>query len=107
MCMEQSFDLHNNTEFCPPERNVLKEIYLHAKGEEWTFDNGWKDDEYEDHCKWHGVTCDNDKLVTELRLESNRLAGTLSTRIGDLSYLQVLDLSDNNLQVLGLFKSEF
>ncbi len=93
------FDLLNNTNACPPERNALKEIYKSAKGSEWTDATNWVD-EYVAHCSWFGVKCDATNTTTlELDLHNNGLSGKLSGRIADLPYLTKLDISDNDVKV--------
>ena len=54
----ENFDLVNDTTLCPIERNALSEFYDSAKGAEWTNGSLWQH-EYETHCNWKGVTCDN------------------------------------------------
>ena len=82
---------------CPRERNTLKEIYDAAKGNEWTVDSGWTS-AYDSHCDWFGVQCNNDQQVIKLELHSNGLSGVLSESIGNLSLLEALDLSDNDIK---------
>jgi hypothetical protein len=83
---------------CPPERNALYQIYLSAKGQEWTNDLNWGD-EFVVPCFWYGVVCDNDTgPVVGLNLPNNGLSGTLSEMLGRLTSLELLDLSDNDLK---------
>ncbi|XP_037494129.1 probable LRR receptor-like serine/threonine-protein kinase At3g47570 [Jatropha curcas] len=50
-----------------------------------------------DFCQWYGVTCSRrHQRVTELDLNSSKLAGTISPYIGNLSFLKVLDLQNNS-----------
>ena len=110
LCSTGRTDIENGILLCPIERNVLKAIYLSAKGSEWTNSDGWVD-EYTSHCEWHGVTCycekqevscnetDSDLEVYNLTLKSNGLSGTLSNSIEELSPLAVLDLRDNDIKV--------
>eukprot|EP00984_Skeletonema_dohrnii_P011075 scaffold4396_cov127-Skeletonema_dohrnii-CCMP3373.AAC.6 len=93
----KQFDLAN-TELCPVERNALSDFYYSTKGAEWTNDKNWLD-EYKSYCKWHGVTCDEDEAhVTNLTLTNNGLSGRLNESIGDLTFMEVLDLSDNDIK---------
>ena len=39
------------------------------------------------------------EVVTNITLRNNGLSGKLNERIGDLQSLEVLDLSDNDIQV--------
>ncbi len=92
------FDSVNDSTLCPIQRNALIDLYESAKGAEWTDDSNWLD-EY-GYCDWHGVTCDNTKnLLTKLNLTNNGLSGRLSESIGNLTPIEVLDLSDNDIKV--------
>lgn len=49
------------------------------------------------HCEWQGVTCGRrHQRVTVLSLQSSQLKGQLSSQIGNLSFLTVLDLGNNS-----------
>jgi Leucine-rich repeat (LRR) protein len=101
----EEFDLVNDNTLCPIERNVLSEFYDSAKGAEWT-DQGNKTNgtewlhEYASYCGWKGVTCDDKNHVTKLQLSNNGLSGKLSDSIGELKFMEVLDLSDNDMKVI-------
>ncbi len=97
----KEFDLANDQELCPIERNALSEFYYSSKGAEWTNDNNWVD-EYASHCDWDGVTCDDFMRVEELNLANNGLSGRLSESIGKLTSINVLDLSDNDIKVISI-----
>ncbi|KAB5538985.1 hypothetical protein DKX38_016518 [Salix brachista] len=48
-------------------------------------------------CEWSGVTCGRrHHRAVELDLHSCKLAGSLSPHIGNLSFLRILDLSNNS-----------
>ncbi|XP_039138821.1 putative receptor-like protein kinase At3g47110 [Dioscorea cayenensis subsp. rotundata] len=54
-------------------------------------------------CDWQGITCNQNsrrhqQRVTALSLPSQRLTGSLSPYLGNLSYLQELNLGNNFLQ---------
>lgn len=53
-----------------------------------------------DFCQWNGIAC-NDRRhpgrVTAIRLRGSDLGGTISPHLGNLTHLQDLDLSQNNL----------
>lgn len=99
LCFHPNFDLKNDTSKCPTERNALKNFYDSSKGGEWTASTNWVDP-YISHCYWHGIECNEDtKNTIILKLPTNGLSGTLSKSIGDLSSLEVLDLSDNDIKV--------
>ncbi|KAL2481576.1 LRR receptor-like serine/threonine-protein kinase EFR [Abeliophyllum distichum] len=47
-------------------------------------------------CNWQGVFCNTNKMrVPGLALENCGLTGTITPHIGNLSFLQVLDLKKN------------
>ncbi|KAJ6318203.1 hypothetical protein OIU76_013694 [Salix suchowensis] len=50
-----------------------------------------------DPCSWAMVTCSTDNFVTSLGAPSQRLSGTLSPSIGNLTNLQSLLLQDNDI----------
>ena len=91
---------------CPAERGILRDFYIRAKGNEWTDISGWMG-EHASYCDWFGVTCDssddgedyNDQHVIRLELPNNGLSGKLSPSIGNLTRLEALDLSDNDIKV--------
>ncbi|XP_039169341.1 probable LRR receptor-like serine/threonine-protein kinase At3g47570 [Eucalyptus grandis] len=48
-------------------------------------------------CQWYGITCGRrHPRITHLILRSGKLVGSLSPFIGNLSFLQKLDIQDNN-----------
>lgn len=91
------FELGNDPHWCPPERIALKNFYESAKGQEWTNAALWVD-EYENHCSWYGVLCDDGGKVISLTLNNSGLSGRISTSIGELKSLEILDLHENDLQ---------
>jgi len=94
------FDLANDTTLCPIGRNALSDLYDSTKGAEWTERTNWQD-EYKSYCDWKGVTCNNNtNQLTKLELRNNGLSGRLSTSIGNLHSIEVLDLSDNDIKVM-------
>ncbi|KAM0848822.1 hypothetical protein ACQ4PT_054135 [Festuca glaucescens] len=48
-------------------------------------------------CRWAGVNCSSAGQVTALDVSSRGLEGTLSPAVGDLEYLDFLNLTDNAL----------
>eukprot|EP00984_Skeletonema_dohrnii_P015654 scaffold6800_cov89-Skeletonema_dohrnii-CCMP3373.AAC.2 len=95
----KEFDLANDTELCPVERNTLSDFYDSTKGAEWTDSTDWLD-ECKSYCDWNGVTCDDSNRVIKLELRNNGLSGRLRESIGDLTFIDVLDLSDNDIKVI-------
>ena len=97
LCFHPQFDLKNDTSLCPIERNSLRDLYYSAKGGEWTDSTNWTDP-YMSHCFWRGVDC-MESIVTGLDLANNGLSGKLTAKIANLSSLEILDLSDNDIKV--------
>mmetsp|Transcript_12413 Transcript_12413/g.18475 ORF Transcript_12413/g.18475 Transcript_12413/m.18475 type:complete len:351 (+) Transcript_12413:93-1145(+) len=86
-----------NTTFHQIERNALIDFYYSTKGAEWMNTTNWLDEDAS-YCNWWGVACDKIGHVTELVLADNSLWGTLSESIGNLTFIEVLDLSDNDMK---------
>lgn len=97
----KEFDLKDDPKLCPPERNALNDFFDKAKGGDWLDGSMWLD-EYESYCSWKGVTCDEMDHVMKLRLPTNGLSGILSESISNLTYLEELDLSNNDMKVIGV-----
>ncbi|KAL6888489.1 hypothetical protein ACP4OV_009515 [Aristida adscensionis] len=55
----------------------------------------WKNDT--DCCKWEGITCSSNRMVTEIFLASRNLQGHISSSLGNLIGLLHLNLSHNLL----------
>ena len=50
-------------------------------------------------CQWRGVTCGHrHQRVSRLSLNSFKLGGSISPHIGNLSFLRLLDLGNNDLR---------
>ena len=64
-------------------------------GKDWTVSTGWLSTD--NHCTWHGLTCNDSFGITELDLENNQLAGPYPMDIGSLSSLISLNLNENSL----------
>ena len=77
------------------ERAVLAEFYEAAGGGNWTDDTNWNTDAPLD--QWHGVSTDAAGSVVELRLDNNRLSGTIPSSLGSLANLDELVLAGNQL----------
>lgn len=56
----------------------------------------WNQDQV-DPCTWNSVSCDNNKNVIQVTLSSMGFTGTLSPKLGELTYLTVLALPGNNI----------
>uniref|UniRef100_A0A453NCP8 non-specific serine/threonine protein kinase n=1 Tax=Aegilops tauschii subsp. strangulata TaxID=200361 RepID=A0A453NCP8_AEGTS len=50
-----------------------------------------------DCCKWRGITCRQDSMITNIMLASKGLEGHISGSLGNLPVLQYLNLSHNSL----------
>ena len=109
LCSIDGFDMIRDEALCPAERSILRDFYIRAKGNEWTDISGWMG-EHASYCDWFGVTCENtsnsevgedyiDQRVLRLELPNNGLSGKLSPSIGNLTRLDALDLSDNDIKV--------
>ncbi|KAI3884546.1 hypothetical protein MKX03_019846 [Papaver bracteatum] len=59
--------------------------------------NTWNDSTH--YCEWRGVTCSgrHQNRVTKLDLDSQKLVGSVSPHIGNLSFLEDLILHNNGL----------
>ncbi|GKY91618.1 hypothetical protein MPSEU_000133700 [Mayamaea pseudoterrestris] len=82
------------------ERFALVSLYYAWNGDEWSDYQKWLNPQLH-VCDWTGVTCGVDdagsKLVTELDLSNNNLAGTVPPTLAMLEGLTALRLGDNHL----------
>ena len=78
-----------------PERAALTALYDSTGGGDWKINDGWLGDGALD--KWLRVTTDENGHVTDLDLSANRLNGEIPAELGNLSRLELLYISDNNL----------
>jgi len=79
------------------QRDVLRMFYdATTKGGAWNGVSDW-DDEGKDVCDMTGITCDAHGNVVEISLKNRRLEGHIPEEIGFLSFLESLDVSDNDL----------
>ena len=76
------------------DRQALVALYNATDGENWTDNQNWLSEEPLGH--WKGVYV-SDGRVTRLFLRDNELTGTIPPELGQLSSLDVLDLSTNEL----------
>ena len=88
---------HEGTVECAPlsDRDILEALYHATGGSEWTIGDGWLT--ARPLGEWHGVEVDTQGRVTELRLGSNGLRGSIPPELGKLSNLVGLSLYRNEL----------
>ena len=77
------------------DRELLMAIYDATGGPEWDFQVNWGSNRPLN--EWQGVKTDSDERVVELYLVARGLTGRIPPVFGDLSRLQVLNLSSNAL----------
>ncbi|PRP75484.1 tyrosine-protein kinase FRK-like [Planoprotostelium fungivorum] len=75
------------------ELQALQLFYNVAGGGSWREESYWKGISV---CSFHGIKCSGGYVVS-MNLSNNNLNGQLVDIFNDLSYLQTLDLSENNL----------
>jgi Leucine-rich repeat (LRR) protein len=86
------------------ERAALIAFYHAAKGDNWDFNTGWKTPPLAadgfampgTEGTWFGIVVTNDH-VTEIHLVLNNLTGSMTSKLGNLTGLEYLDLSFNPL----------
>ncbi len=74
--------------------NALVTLFNATNGNSWIDKSGWLTTNTP--CTWFGVTCSGGR-VTQLRLQSNGLTGTLPVDLQDLAKLNWLELQYNGL----------
>lgn len=83
------------------EREILTKFYEAVGGSKWLDADNWLEDKVS-ICEWHGVFCetkDGNVVVTEIRLPSNKMAGTVPPQIFNLEFLKMLNIRDNKVDV--------
>lgn len=78
------------------EREILKTFFGDTNGLNWHNSLGWGLDNV-DICDWVGVDCGPQGHVVNITLRDMNLHGTISTELGLLTHLKILDLADNKL----------
>lgn len=79
------------------ERQALTALYNNTNGAGWLNKTNWLSGDPCDNA-WYGITCDSGKThVTEVGLASNGLTGPLPATLNQLTALQTLNVSQNQL----------
>ncbi|MEO9485671.1 MAG: FG-GAP-like repeat-containing protein [Ekhidna sp.] len=82
-----------------PDSLALVDIFDTMDGANWTDATNWKSG---DVSTWFGVTLNTDgDRVERLELPNNGLSGTLPAAVDQLAALEILDVSDNDIDALG------
>ncbi|MGB1251163.1 MAG: leucine-rich repeat domain-containing protein, partial [Candidatus Promineifilaceae bacterium] len=97
---EPVFDCATVTEIPLIECEALVALYSSTNGENWTNNTNWL--QSSTPCslhgglnKWDGVECMGVNAVMHINLWGSNLTGTLPPEIGNLSFLQILDIPNN------------
>ena len=78
-----------------PDHEALTALYNSTGGANWGNRSNWLTDVPLD--QWDGVTVDDNGRVIELGLSENQLSGPIPAEIGNLTYLETLNLRLNQL----------
>ena len=79
------------------QRDILKLFHESTtKAGPWSGENDW-DEDGKPVCDMTGITCDAHGNIVEIMLKNRRLEGHIPDEIGFLSFLESLDVSDNEL----------
>ncbi|XP_022772416.1 probable LRR receptor-like serine/threonine-protein kinase At3g47570 [Durio zibethinus] len=77
------------------DHQALLEFKAKITGDQLSVMHSWNSSIH--FCQWYGITCGcRHRRVTRLELQFQKLTGSLSPNIGNLSFLRVLDLEGNN-----------
>jgi len=79
------------------ELKHLKHFYEGTQGDNWVTQTNWMSDL--PFCTWHGITCDDDGFVAEVKLENNMMEGSDVTSVLRLKRVESIDLKGNDVQL--------
>ena len=77
------------------QRYILALLYFNNNGIKWITKKNWMTSESE--CQWDGVQCDENQMITTLKLNTNLLTKSIPRELGWLRSLKILNLGNNNL----------
>ncbi|NND32110.1 MAG: hypothetical protein HKN76_05915, partial [Saprospiraceae bacterium] len=81
-----------------PDSAALMALFNATNGPAWTNRSNWGDTC--DVCLWYGVNCNMNNRVQALSLPLNNLNGEIPPDLADLTFLESIDFSSNELSVL-------
>ncbi|MEI7989753.1 MAG: hypothetical protein WCI88_12010 [Chloroflexota bacterium] len=94
--LTQSFSCASVNSISAIECNALVALYTYTRGAAWYRKSGWLTNS--DPCTWAGVFCNySGNYVYQIALSGNNLMGTIPPQIGNLTRLQYLGLSHNQI----------
>lgn len=86
------------------ELDIIMDFYVSLRGPVWVQKKGWTQFDIStntsysvtvDVCSLHGITCNDNNTIEEIKLSNNGLIGTIPTTIFQLKALTTLDVSRN------------
>ena len=95
-CADGTDDCNPAPDPCEVEKAALMDLYNSTDGPNWKNNNNWglESCPCDPDNPWFGVTCDEQGRVTQLSMNNNRLTGPIPESIGNLTYLEVLGLTE-------------
>ena len=89
-----TYDCATQSQLPSAECNALLTLYNNSNGPTWDNKTGWLTTNQP--CSWYGISCTAGR-VTSINLSYNNLSGTMPIELNDLTQLQTLILSTNQL----------